>query len=683
MDEKNFSVEEMLEKQLEEEKENKNAGRKNESFLFSLWKKVTSGMKNPDEKEASKPEDSVNVSENEISSVNVSYEKTDAPEALQRMYFGILDFEMRLDKKISIESFFNDMDDYLKENSAELTHIMSDFNAAANSYLNKRSTILKSGRSMLSKQKESLSKAINAAQEREKKAAEKEKILLDEIEKAKAEENKQNVPKTAEQKQREDEISKKRENDLLKIQEEKSKAKEESETLIKNKENLSKVDVTPSIDGEIHLSVTRDKSRAYAIVFPPCKDGRAISCDDIKSELAKKKIVYGLSDESVESLGQRENSLCIYSVAAGVKPVKGIDGSVTELYSHDIGAPVFLEDAQGVIDFNNLNWLVHIEQDSIICQITKARMGKDGVDVYGNTIKAPLGRRPEIPMGENTYINEDGTALLAKISGQISYKNGRFEVSNTIIIPGNVDYSVGNLDVKGDVIIKGNVLAGFSVRATGDVTVGGIVEGAQIMSGASIIVNRGMNGNMAGNLQAKGDIHCKFMENASAQADGDIYANSMVNCSVAANGRVIVRNGLGAIIGGNTVAMRGIEADAIGNKAGRLTVLNIAVTPQFTKKKYGVHKELEDIQRSLEEAEAEERMGKGCLALKVLKMKEQKLFEKQEELFKQESSVSLGYISAGRVYPITQISFGSATSTILEMKTCCQFTYDAKNNKIQ
>lgn len=693
MSENNSFVEKVIEGQLAEEKENKENGKKGESFLYSIWKKVTLGLKNSDNSEmAVQPESKENSENTEESStdgedkaaeVNVSYEKTDAPESLQRMYFGVLDTEYRLNEKVSIESFFNDMDDYLKDDQNELRRIVTEFNSAAGAYINKRSGILKAGRSMLTKQKELLAKEIKSANDKKEKAEAKEKELLAEKEKEKSKEIVSQDKKTEEQIQREEEIKQKREEDLQKVQEEIKTAEAQIKSLSEKKNNLSQIDMTPSVDGEIHIAVTKDKSRAYAIVFPPCKDGKPVLYDDVKKELEKKKIAYGISEEALASLGKKANSVTVYLIAAGVKPTKGVDGHVTELYSHDIGAPVFLEDAQGVIDFNNLNWLVHIEQDSMICQITKAQMGKDGIDVYGNTIRALAGKKPNIPMGNNTYINEEGDALLSKISGQISYKNGRFEVSSTIIIPGNVDYSVGNLDVKGDIIIKGNVLAGFSVRATGDVTVGGIVEGAQIMSGSSIIVNRGMNGNMVGNLQAKGDIHCKFMENASAQADGDICANSMVNCSVSANGRVIVRNGLGAIIGGNTIAMRGIEADAIGNKAGRLTVLNIGVTPQFTKKKYGVHKELENIRHSLEESEAEERMGKGSLALTVLKMKEQKLLEKQDELLKIEENLNSGYISAGRIYPITQISFGTATATISEMKTSCQFTYDAKNNKIE
>ncbi len=682
MDDKDSFVKKALKEQFEEEKENKIDGKKNESFLFSIWRRVSSGLKNNENEENKEEISPAAEASEEKQEADVSYEKTEAPEALQRIYFGALDTEIRLDKSVSIDSLFDEMDDYLRKNTDELMYIMADFDAAAVNFIKKRSEMLKASRNMLSKQKEAISRKIKEAQQMENKAEEKEKSLLEEIEGLKKESDADDNIKSPQQKQQQQELIKEKEEALQKIQNEKKKAKDEAESLMKSRDSLSRLDISPSVDGIIHIAVTKDKSRAYAVVFPPCNEGSFVTSDAIRAEFAKKKIVYGLSENTIESLAAKENSAKIYLAAAGVNSVKGMDGSVTELYSHDIGAPVFVENAQGVIDFNNLNWIVHIEKDSIICQITKAQPGKDGIDVYGKPIKAQPGKKPTIPMGENTYISEDGTAMLSRISGQITYKNGKCEVSNIIIIPGNVDYSVGNLDVKGDVVIKGNVLAGFSVRATGNVTIGGLVEGAHVISGGSIIVNRGINGNMVGNLHAKEDIHCKFMENASAQADGNIYASSMVNCSAAANGRVIVKNGLGAIIGGNTVAMCGIEADAIGNKAGRLTVLSIDVTPQFTKKKYYVRKELENIQHSLQEAEAEERMGRGTLALKVLKMKEQKLIEKQEELQKIENDVNLGYISAAKVYPITQVFFGSVNTTVLEMQTSCKFVYDAKIGKI-
>lgn len=99
----------------------------------------------------------------------------------------------------------------------------------------------------------------------------------------------------------------------------------------------------------------------------------------------------------------------------------------------------------------------------------------------------------------------------------------------------------------------GNVLAGFSVQASGDVTVGGIVEGSQVSAGGSIIVNRGMNGNLVGSLAAGKDIHCKYMENANVQVDGDLYVDSIVNCEISCGSRIYAKTGRGVIIGGNVL----------------------------------------------------------------------------------------------------------------------------------
>ena len=70
---------------------------------------------------------------------------------------------------------------------------------------------------------------------------------------------------------------------------------------------------------------------------------------------------------------------------------------------------------------------------------------------------------------------------------------------------------MGNINFTGSVVIHGDVLEGYSVKAKGDITVMGIVEGARLSAGGDILLHKGMRGMRTGVLEAEGDITAKFL----------------------------------------------------------------------------------------------------------------------------------------------------------------------------
>ena len=271
--------------------------------------------------------------------------------------------------------------------------------------------------------------------------------------------------------------------------------------------------------------------------------------------------------------------------------------------------------------------------------------------------------------------NADGTSLVSKIDGQISFRDGKFHVNNTIVIQGNVDLSTGSINVQGDVVIHGNVLAGFTVTASGNITIGGLVEGSQITAGGNVVVNRGMNGNVVGSITAGKDIVCKYMENATAHAMGEIHMDSIVNCDLAARGKVVVKTGRGVIIGGTVRSMGGIEAKTIGNIAGRLTSLSIGPTPWFLEEKAQVEEQLEKLQQEMKRQPA----GQGAL----LKMKEKPLKKSLEEMEFQEAAAAQKQIVASTLYPMAQVSINGITKHIASSQSPCRIYLDAKEGAVK
>ncbi len=433
---------------------------------------------------------------------------------------------------------------------------------------------------------------------------------------------------------------------------------------------------TPPVDGQVLVFCASDWSAAWGIAFPALGDGAPVNWEMVLSAMDDKKISFGIDQEKVNLLSDPESALTLVKLAACAPPVPGEDGRTEEYFSRSVGTPKIMENAQGIVDFNNLSWLTHIDAGTVICDIIPPTQGKPGTNIQGNPIRPYNGKKAPLPKGDNVVAGENGTSLVAKIDGQISFRDGKFHVNNVIVIQGDVDLSTGSIDVQGDVVIHGNVRAGFTVKASGNITIGGLVEGCQITAGGSVVVNRGMNGNVTGSITAGKDVVCKYMENASVHAMGEIRMDSIVNCDISARGKVIVKTGRGVIIGGTIRAMGGIEAKTIGNFAGRLTTLSIGPTPWFLKEKAQVEESLEKIR-----AEIRQKQSTGQTA--VLQMKEKPLIKTLEEMELQEAATAQKQIVAGNLYPPAQVTIRGVPKNISAACSPCRVYWDVKEGAIK
>ena len=594
---------------------------KRESFLYSLWKKVTTANKTQQKPEKKQEEIPAEPEPQPVLKEVPAFEKMAAPECLMKLY----DLWQKEQGNQQGQRFL--VEDFCGNSSSNLLpKFVSQIESRACNYLKKRDILIRQNHEMI------------------------EKYLL-QMEKKK--------------------------------QEEKEGGESGSVEFTIPPEALAALEMPPPMAGEIVLLTAPDWSEAWCMVFPALNGGNPVTADAICRAMDAQGITYGRIDQAIEELSSPLGCLTLLPIARGTAPVPGVDGKVIDHFPRTIGSPYFIEDAQGIVDFSNLNWLVPIEKDTVICEVVPAIKGIPGTDIRNRPIKAADGKKPVLPMGQNVELNADGTALVAKVSGQISFKDNKFQITSVVIIPGNVDLSTGNLNVRGDLVIQGNVLAGFTVQASGDITIGGLVEGAQVSSGGSIIVNRGMNGNMVGNMTAKKNIYCKYMENASVQTDGDIYMDSIVNCEVACNGRIVTKTGRGVIIGGHLVAMAGIEAKIIGNKTGRVTVMSIEATPQFLQEKEALERDIFYLESELRQRDFSQSTGASALEHKILQMKMARMKRRLEEMQEQEASVSRGQILAGHLYPIVQLSMNGTASTVLKPYDQCRIYFDAVSRNVK
>ena len=329
---------------------------------------------------------------------------------------------------------------------------------------------------------------------------------------------------------------------------------------------------------KINHLVSADKLKVYIRIELFDKSAE-VSPQEILNYLTEKEIVYGIRENDItEYCGNKEYSKELMA-AMGRIPIDGKDARI--VYNFDTKKEKkFLENDDGTIDFKNLNNVINVDKDAVLCHIVPPEEGEDGIDVYGNNIPYKRGKNVSFNYGSNTYISQDGLKLLASMDGCAEFKNDRVFVENVYKVD-NVGNSTGNIDFIGNVIVNGDVKEGFSITAKGDVKIRGMVEGAYIKSGGEVIINKGMNGMGKGSIYAKGSITSKYIENATIVSEKYIYAHTLINSEVKAGESVIVKGSSAAIIGGITGAKNAIYAKTIGNKTNPETNIVIDLTDYY------------------------------------------------------------------------------------------------------
>lgn len=444
-----------------------------------------------------------------------------------------------------------------------------------------------------------------------------------------------------------------------------------------------------ALDALCHAFLAKDGYAAYAFVFPPHGGGAELSADLIHDALAKLGVTYGIQEDVIEAVVAQRGYLLLFQAAKGIPCVPGKDASITDHFSR-FKRIQLVEREDHTVDYKDLHWIQHVNAGDVICEITPPVPPQDGYNVLGRVIAGRAGKQILPPAGKNTTVSEDGTKVLAALDGQVVFSGQRFCVEQLVTIPGDVGNGTGNVDVIGNVVIKGNVLEGFTVRATGDITVKGMVEGAVILAGGNVQVGMGMNGNSRGVLEAKGEVAAKYLENCTVSAGGLLRADSIINCTVLSDDRVNVTSGRGVIIGGTITALNGIDANIIGNCSSRATILVLGSTPGFLAKKAETEQHLKDmyyaqaeyekdlkfIAREKNPTDGHQKLAADLkLRLSALKVKLAVLEKEYKELVEKQLEMPGCQICCRKLYPPAQITFGTSAIMVRELMEMCRIYY--------
>lgn len=446
------------------------------------------------------------------------------------------------------------------------------------------------------------------------------------------------------------------------------------------------------VDAVVDVVIDPGKMSAGVTVYPPEHGGAHVTRALLDEALAKKQVVFGIDTEMLDKIAQQRLYHTFVTVAKGQPPIDGENGQVFDEFPREREFKLTTKE-DGSIDFKNLNLILDVKAGTLLCTITKPTQPVDGTNVFGNPVGARPGKEAFMPAGKNTRVSEDGLQLFAAVDGNLVFSDNRFNVEQVFVVQENVDNSVGNIDFSGDVVVKGDVLEGYVIRAKGDVTIKGMVEGASIFAGGNITIMNGMNGMKKGILESKKEIRSKYLENCTIKAEGAIYADSIINSTVFCNDKLVVTGKRGAIIGGSCTVLRSIEAKVVGTPSYTATAITIGATPEILLRRNDTLRQIEELKTEmsnnannivyLERFEAagtlsaerskllaQLRRQKPISMLKLSQLN--KTLEDTNEIIQ---NVTACKLTCNQIHPPTRITIGHATTIVQDTMNKCYFFY--------
>ncbi len=331
--------------------------------------------------------------------------------------------------------------------------------------------------------------------------------------------------------------------------------------------NAGLAEVAVIRDAEMRVEVSRDSMTVDVALMPPLGSGRPMELATMLATLENEyRVVYGIDRVAVDRLIEIGLTETMHAVVArGVSPVPG------HVATWALAETGKTRDEEARVDFREHSAHKAVLIGDLLAYSVAAEPSRPGMNVHGKVLAAPempLGRT--LTAGPGTENREDG--IHATIAGEILCKDGVLSVIALRRIDGDVDFSTGNVEFPGSVFIQGSIADGFTVRAGGDLEVGGSIAGSLVEASGSIRVVGGILGRNKGRIKAGGEVTAKFIENAHVEAQVAVRVQrGILHSHIDTLGVVEVMGQPGAVVGGLLRTGTGLRCRTLGSVAGTQT----------------------------------------------------------------------------------------------------------------
>lgn len=342
------------------------------------------------------------------------------------------------------------------------------------------------------------------------------------------------------------------------------------------------------------VRIRYDEMEAY-IMLPEPEAGEKYTISNLMQALGENEVRAGIDQDKLLDMINNSQYEVEVPVAKGTSVVDGIDGYYEYNFDTNVDKkPKILPD--GSVDYWSVNSIEEVREGQIIAVYHPAVQGKDGINVRGQVLQAKRGREQGPLRGKGFSRSDDNVTYIASVDGKIEMQNDRIVIQQVHEIQGNADLTVGNIDFRGDVIVHGNVESGVNIKATGTITVDGVVEACTLEAGKDIILRNGMQGGNKSFVRTKGNVTARFFEFTRIECDGQLQTDVLLDCVVRCKSRIIVNGTKGRIIGGDIRAIEGVEVYTLGNEVEKRTELTVGA-------EIGVCAQLNNLEKNIQSAQ--------------------------------------------------------------------------------
>ncbi|WP_235461972.1 DUF342 domain-containing protein [Aeromonas australiensis] len=343
-------------------------------------------------------------------------------------------------------------------------------------------------------------------------------------------------------------------------------------------------------DARVTIVVEKDRMSAIAQITADW-GGKHMTLEQLQEAIDLSEVKQGISEQLVSIAIQSAREAAPGSqlklvIARGQPAVNGQDTQyerLVETPAERILKPQELD--HGKVDLRDLGSIVTVKAGAPLMRRHPATAGVPGFTVTGQELPAKDGKDSPMSAGEGTFISpDDPNLLIASRAGLPCQEKAGMKVDEVLTVK-QVDARHGHITFEGGLIVNGDVNPGMKVRVSGDIVIGGFIEGGVIEAGGSITVRHGIIGrrNEQGGylcqLNAQGEIHASYAQYAQLEAGGDIQIQSQLSHCYSRSGQDI-RVGdsnmrKGTLLGGTSIANRLIMAPNMGAEAANHTKLQI------------------------------------------------------------------------------------------------------------
>jgi uncharacterized protein len=354
-------------------------------------------------------------------------------------------------------------------------------------------------------------------------------------------------------------------------------------------------------DAEVDIIIGENERKAY-MVLKPAYGGRELTVDDAEKALASRGVVFGVDATAVERVVSDRQYNTKVLCAEAAEPVPGVDAEVHLNFRTQYEARPKQIDHDKV-DLRELGCVATVTASRVIAWKSPPAPGQPGMTVTGKPVPAKPGKDVLLRVGKGAHLSEDGTQVIADIDGQPILKGKTISVEPCLEVPGDVDFSNGNLHFAGSLRIRGNVTGGFTVTATQNIEIDGFVESSLIEAGGNIVVKGGVQGRGAARIKAGGSVTMLFVEHAHVEAGKDIVVTEVLHSELSAGDTILVNLGKGQVCGGVLRAGSLVEVRLLGSELNVPTKVSVGYDPQLKKRLEGLKKEKSGLEEYLVKTE--------------------------------------------------------------------------------